>query len=270
MTSDLAYWEVSRIGPVTVARFCNAEHGYFNERAALELSRLIESWLDPAIRAVVITGKNGRFITHYSVEEIIEFGADRPKMELAGTALSDGFHALLQKIAALPKPVIAAINGDCMGGGLELAMWCDLRVVGTGDLNLGLPEIRLGIILGGSGTQCLKALVGEGRAREMVLLGSLIGPYRALELGLVNVVAEHPLAEALPIATDLACLNPRALANIKMAMGTDEREGLDREALAFLDTMRAPVALTTLQKYSATAQSDRIGFLKSVGSGKIS
>jgi enoyl-CoA hydratase len=266
MSATFEHWTIEADEGVVVARFANPPMGFFCARAAAELAELIDAWKDDVVRAVVLTGTGGKFITHYSVDELIAFGQDPAEMERIGTALSDGYHALLASLAALPKPVIAAISGDCMGGGLELAMWCDIRIAERGDHRLGLPEIRLGIMPGGSGTQRLVSLLGEAKAREMILLGRIVDPTAALALGLVSAVADDALSEACALARDLAGLNPRALANIKMAMHIHET-GLKREALGFLDTMRSAEALSTMQHYTSLAPADRRKFLEFGQSG---
>ena len=239
-----------------VARFANPPMGYFCAKAAGELGQLIDTWRDPAIRAVVLTGSQGHFITHYSVQELVDFGADQAAMQTIGTALSDGYHALLARLAALPVPVIAAIDGDCMGGGFELAMWCDIRISCTADIRIGLPESRLGIMPGGSGTQMLARLIGAARAREMILLGTLVTPAEAHRLGLVTMLAVDPVMAALVLGARFATMNPSALANIKRAASADEAAlsaGLSLEAQCFLDTMRAPQSLDTMRRYLAVA-----------------
>ena len=136
-----------------------------------------------------------------------------------------------------PKPVIAMINGFCLGGGMELALACDLRFAGD-NAKLGQPEINLGIIPGG-GTQRLARLVGEGKAMELILTGDLIDAAQAKEIGLVNDVfgaAELPdrvralaarIAEKSPIALRMA------KEAVKTASRTNLREGLDRETDLF-------------------------------------
>lgn len=254
------HWSVIRTGDVIIARFSNPPMGYFTAAAAQELSQLIDEWEQSDARAIVLTGAEGRFITHYSVEELIAFGEDREAMESIGTALSDGYHALLRRLATLGKPVVAAIGGDCMGGGLELAMWCDIRVAERGDFRLGLPEVRLGIMPGGSGTQRLVDLLGEGKAREMILTGCIVTPERAHAIGLVHHLSGDALQEAIRIAADLASLNPRAIANIKLSL-EPSGERLSREANAFLDTMRSEEAILTMRRYIQTAPERRRAFL---------
>lgn len=239
--------------------------GYFCAEAAAELGALINDWQQPEVRGVVLTGDDGRFITHYSVEELVAFGSDRVEMERIGTALSNGYHALLKSLSDLPKPVMAAITGDCMGGGFELAMWCDIRIAGLGDYRIGLPEILLDIMPGGSGTQQLASLVGPHLAREMILTGAILTPQRAFDRGLVHQVVDDPISTALNLAQCLANRNPRAIANIKLALAgtlSSVEPGLRIEAECFLDTLRSSESLSTMQTYLDIPEHDRRDWLE--------
>jgi enoyl-CoA hydratase/carnithine racemase len=110
-------------------------------------------------------------------------------------------HDAYQRLQRLPQPVIAALRGYVLGGGLELALACDLRVADE-TAQLGLPEIRLGVFPAGGGTQRLSRLIGAPRAKELMLLGEPIDVHEAQRLGLVNRVV--PPGEALDAALDLA------------------------------------------------------------------
>ena len=137
-------------------------------------------------------------------------------------------------IEEFPKPVIAMINGFCLGGGLETALACDIRVAAD-TAKLGQPEINLGIIPGGGGTQRLTRLVGEGNAMEIILTGEAIDAARAKEIGLVNQTV--PAADlrnfVLSLAARIAEKSPIALRTakeaVKSAARMSLREGLERE-----------------------------------------
>jgi enoyl-CoA hydratase len=137
-------------------------------------------------------------------------------------------------VASHPKPVVAALNGHALGAGLELAMACDLRVASSA-AKLGQPEINLGIIPGGGGTQRLPRLVGAGRAARMVLTGDSIDAQTALAWGLVEEVAEPDkvVARAVEIARTMATKSPVALRLAKEALRAAEElplgESLGRE-----------------------------------------
>lgn len=197
----MKYWNISvNDHEVVLARFVNPPMNYFCAPAVEELAELIQQWKSPDVKAVVLTGEPGRFITHYSVEELAAFSADREAMERTGTGLSDGYHAILRSLLDLPKPVIAAISGDCMGGGLELALWCDLRIAQRGDYRIGLPEIHMGIMPGGSGTQMVSRMLGTAMAMRLILLGELLTPEQACAHGLVHFTADDCLEYATLLA----------------------------------------------------------------------
>lgn len=141
-------------------------------------------------------------------------------------------------IEDFPRPVIAMINGFCLGGGLEVALACDLRIA-SDTAKLGQPEINLGIIPGGGGTQRLTRLVGEGKAMELILTGDLIDSAEALAIGLVNSVVpqadlrDQVLARAARIAEKSPVALRLAKEAIKFAARAGLREGLDRETDLF-------------------------------------
>jgi enoyl-CoA hydratase/carnithine racemase len=151
-------------------------------------------------------------------------------------------HEILQKIAHTPKLFVAAIGGHALGGGLEIALACDLRFAAEGDYRIGLPEVTLGILPGNGGTQRLPRLIGRSKALDLMVTGAPVGPERALELGIVDrvVPAERLLDEALEYVAKLAQGPTLAIGNIKLAtlLGADlPLEGglaLEREAVARL------------------------------------
>ena len=250
----MSLWTTERRGAVVLATYLNPPMNYFCAEGAGELAQLIESWRDPAIRAVVLTGGlPGRFITHYSVEELHALAADREALRRAGTTLTDGYHALLLALRDLPKPVIVAMNGDAMGGGFELCLACDIRVAARGDHRFGLPEIKLGILPGGSGTQRLARLLGAGRAIEFILRGRIVAPDTALQLGLVHELADDALAHALRIAEETAQLPPLAAALIKRSVyqGAEVHlaGGLKIESQAFAEAMASDDGLRAMAAY---------------------
>ncbi|HJQ43588.1 MAG TPA: enoyl-CoA hydratase-related protein [Jatrophihabitantaceae bacterium] len=150
---------------------------------------------DDDVRAVVITGGPEVFAAGGDVKEMS--GWDYPHALRHAHALGDA----CTELAALPVPVIAAINGYALGGGLEVALAADLRVCAD-DSRLGFPEIKLGLIPGAGGTQRLPRLIGDSRAKDLILTGRTIRPDEALAIGLVNQVV--PAADVLETATTYA------------------------------------------------------------------
>jgi enoyl-CoA hydratase len=151
---------------------------------------------DAAARAVVLTGAGTRAFCAGS--DVKEFEALAGRVA-QGKLLYEKY--VYRKLAELPVPTIAAIEGDALGGGLELALCCDLRIA-SARARLGMPEVRLGVIPGSGGTQRLPAVVGPARAKELILVGELITAQRAEQIGLVNAVVGE--GEALAAATDMA------------------------------------------------------------------
>src|SRR5512145_2151166 len=146
----MALWSVALDGGVAVATYRNPPMNYFCAEGSRELEGLIREWRSPRVRAVILTGGiEGKFITHYSVEELLAIAEEREALRGLGTSLNHGYHELLRTLRDLPKPVIAALNGDAMGGGFELSLSCDIRIAAAGDYRFGLPEVSLGILPGG-------------------------------------------------------------------------------------------------------------------------
>jgi len=151
---------------------------------------------DSEIDVVIITGNGEKaFIAGSDVSEM----ANCTPLEARTFALQ--VNSVQQKIALFPKPTIAAINGFAFGGGLELAMCCDIRIASK-KAKLGQPELNVGLIPGGGGTQRLQRIVGVGLAKEMIYTCMTIDAQKALEIGLVNSVVSHE--NILEAALDLA------------------------------------------------------------------
>ncbi len=187
---------------------------------------------DDGVRVLVITGAGEK--SFVAGADISEFEGQTPVTQ------RNAFHerSLFNSIDTFPKPVIAMVNGFCLGGGNELAMACDIRMASE-SAKFSQPEINLGIMCGGGGTQRLTRLVGEGRAMEMVLTGDMIDAATAEKLGLVNHVyaADQLEAETMAIATKIAEKAPIALQlskeAVKFASRSNLDEGLRREVDLF-------------------------------------
>ncbi len=169
-----------------------------NQPTLLDLNDAIDEVIaNPDVKAVVITGAGQ--LAFVAGADITEF-AKIENADQARTA-SQSVHALYRKIERAPKPFIAAINGVALGGGIELAMACHMRIIGD-RAKVGQPEINLGIIPGWGGTQRLPRLVGPAKAIELILTGDSITAQEAYRLNLVNKVV--PGGEVLKTARDLA------------------------------------------------------------------
>lgn len=230
-------------GILTVT-FDNPPEGFFTGAMAEDLLALLPAMAADDVRAVTLQGGvPGVFIRHYSVAELAALSdALRTKGRSFDETTPVDHHAMnriAEGLEAMPKPVIAALNGTAMGGGWELAMACDLRIAEDGDHAYGLPEARLGILPGAGGTQRLARLVGTARALEMTLRGRTVGPAEALALGMVHEVVPDAVTRALDIARELAARPAKALAHIKRlvraALPPIHPETLQLESRLFLD-----------------------------------
>jgi enoyl-CoA hydratase/carnithine racemase len=166
---------------------------------------------DRDVRAVILAGTGDRAFCAGS--DIKEFSSLHGRVA-EGKLVSE--NVAYDQLANLPLPTIAAIEGDALGGGLELALCCDLRVAGASAL-VGMPEVRLGVMPGSGGTQRLPRLIGLARAKELILLGEIIDAHTALEYGLVNRVVPQTTAEAAAreLAETLALRGPVAVREAK-------------------------------------------------------
>jgi len=273
----MSYWNVTEHDDgVVVATYSNQPKNYFCAEGVGELAELIQTWREPHIRGVVLTGapNNGAFITHYSVEELLEAASDREAMRCSGTALNVGYYEVLRSLHELPVVTVAALNGDAMGGGLELALACDLRVAQNGDHRYGFPEVKLGITPGGSGTQRLTQILGASAAIDLILRGRLLRPEEAEAQGIVHETSDDAVATALSIAHSIAASPPRAVAAIKRSVyGVGEAAlatGLQLEAANFLDTMLSDDAVTAMSAYVAAPVDKRRDWIESASQQKYS
>ena len=190
---------------------------------------------DDSTRAIVLLGAGERAFV--AGADIKEFPALREAGGSEGGA-ARGLHSIGHRMDGAHTPFLAAIHGFCLGGGLELAMCCDVRIC-SDDAKLGQPEIKLGLIPGGGGTQRLPRLVGIGRANLLNLGGEFIDAQTAYDWGLVEKVVPRNelLATASEIAAGFAARSPHAIAVLRELARTTRdlplEEGLRREADAF-------------------------------------
>ena len=177
---------------------------------------------DDAVRVLVITGAGEK--SFIAGADISEFAGKTPFEQ------RNGFNerTLFNSLDSFPKPVIAMINGFALGGGCELALACDIRLASE-KARLGQPEINLGIIPGGGGTQRLTRLVGEGKSMELILSGDMIDAQTAFNIGLVNHVyaPEELESKTFELAEKIAEKSPIALQMAKEAVKLASRSNLD-------------------------------------------
>jgi enoyl-CoA hydratase/carnithine racemase len=206
---------------------------------------------DPAIRVIVVTGAGDKaFCAGADLKERQGMSTDDVRVQVGL------YRSELGVLDKSPKPVVAAINGVAFGGGLELALVCDLRVAAA-HAELALPETTLGIIPGAGGTQRVPRIVGEARAKELILLGRRLSAKQALEWGLVNRVAPDgvPLLEDVfkfvePIANGAPIAQAAALAAIEDAYTVPLERGLELERVHYDETLRSEDRLEALKAFA--------------------
>jgi enoyl-CoA hydratase len=270
---------------VLVGTFDNPPHGLMDRGSVLALERLVaRAEEDDDVRAVVLTGSHPeRFVAHYDVAEILA-GARRspavgvraaaasartvaglrripggePALErtpAAGLLEAEQFGELFLRMNRCGAVFVAAINGSAMGGGCELALACDQRLIAAGDHGIGQPEILLGFPPGGGGTQRLVRLLGSGAALRIVLDGGPITPDRALELGLVDEVVpgEELIERAIAVGRRLGSRPKAAVAACKRAVyeggSLPLERGLRAERAEFMATVSRPEAIAAMTAY---------------------
>jgi len=232
MTYQNLLVEVGPVSTVTVNR-----PKVLNALDDTTLRELTDAFLalasDPAVRCVILTGAGEKaFVAGADIAAMTEMGAEE------GQAFAERGHRLSAVMEGAPMPILAAVNGFALGGGLELALDCDF-LLASSNARLGFPEVGLGVIPGLGGTQRLARLVGVGRARELVYTGNVIDAAEAHRIGLVNTVTEPGavVAAARAVADKIATGGPLAVAAAKRALREAAdlplAEGLALEARLF-------------------------------------
>lgn len=196
-----------------------------NKDTIQELHEAIsEADSDKGTKVIVITGSGEKaFVAGADISEFADFNVKQ-----GGELAAKGQELLFDFIENLSTPVIAAVNGFALGGGLELAMACHFRVAST-NAKMGLPEVSLGVIPGYGGTQRLPQLVGKGRAMEMIMTAGMIDANQALSYGLVNHIQtqEELLTFCYDLAKKIQRNSPVAIASAIKAVNANFKEGVD-------------------------------------------
>ena len=228
-----AYITTQRSGPgLTIVINREQKLNALNKAVLQELHSAIRDALaDAEIKGVIITGAGSKaFVAGADIAEFARFDEEQGR-KLAVEGQRDVFDL----IHHAPKPFIAAINGYALGGGLELALACHLRIASE-TARMGLPEVTLGLIPGYGGTQRLTQLVGRGRALEMILTGEMVTAQQALQYGLVNDITpdDQLLIRAGALLHMMATRSPKAIASAIKAVNAGLTEaGFEEEINAF-------------------------------------
>ncbi|MGD9344974.1 MAG: enoyl-CoA hydratase-related protein [Candidatus Aminicenantes bacterium] len=247
MYKTLIYEKKDNIGVLTVNRpeKLNALSNELTEELGQFLS---DAEKDADLRVLVITGAGEKaFVAGADINELVE------RDGRMGRDVSRFRQDLFARIENLPVPVIAGVNGYALGGGLELALACNIRIASE-QAQFGAPEVKLGIIPGDGGTQRLPRLVGLGRAMEMVLTGDFIDAAEAHRIGLVNSVIPHEelMETVMVLAKKIASRPPLAVKYAKEAVNRSQ-EGDTASGYALESYLHALACTTEDKKEGVTA-----------------
>jgi enoyl-CoA hydratase/carnithine racemase len=180
---------------------------------------------DDDVKVVVVRSASEKFFSAGADVKAFQAGPHERNMEMIRTS-----QEALASIAQIPKIFIAEINGHALGGGLEIALACDLRFAADGDYRLGTPEVTLGLLPGNGGTQRLSRLIGRSRALDLMITGRTLTPPEAQERGIVDALfpADQLHEQTLEYAQSLADGATKAIGNIKLAVNEGIDDGLDQ------------------------------------------
>ncbi len=270
---------------VLLATVANPPHGLMDEGIVADLEKLVErAESDEGVTGIVITGEHAeRFVAHYDVGELLDgarqapsVGASTARASLravgavrrlpggrsaldrtpaAGLSAAERFGEILLRFNTCGAVVVAAINGSAMGGGCELALACDIRLMASGPFSIGQPEVLFGFPPGGGGTQRLTRLLGTGKALHLCLDGGPLSPEQAADLGLVDEVvpAEQLLDRALEVTTRLARRPKSGIAGVKRAVYVGGAQtlpaGLRLERAEFMSALITEPAERAMEAY---------------------
>lgn len=275
----MKYVRSSTDGQIGFIYLENPDGGFMTGQMVKELGQVISAWRAAGqIRSVIITGGlEGTFVTHYSLEDAEQLG-DMPRWvrrllkrvvsvllklhtlacaipplgaaidwllsntRLEGLTEVNRIHRLLADMESMDIAFIAAVNGDAMGGGCELALACDYRLMAEGDYAFGLPEAIAAVYPGAGGVQRMARMLGPHKALELILDGTMLDAVRAAQIGLVNRAVQpgELIGEATKLAERLTHRPPLSLGAVKRAihLGQDLplREALEIEKASFVET----------------------------------
>jgi enoyl-CoA hydratase len=209
-------------GPVAIVRLNRPEAlNALNSTLVREVVDALEDLeMDSSVRCVVLTGSDKVFCAGADVKEMAKLSADEMSQ-------ADHLRSVWERTWKFKKPIIAALSGYALGGGFELAMCCDMIIAAAGT-KMGQPEINIGIMPGGGGTQRLTWAVGKYKAMEMILTGEMISAEEAHEFGVVNMIvpAGQHLEEAKKLALEISSKAPLAVRAAKEAVAAAQERGL--------------------------------------------
>lgn len=215
------YLNVTKEDRIAIIKINRAPVNALNTEVVLEIEQTFdELGRDEELRAIVLTGEGKAFVAGADINEMKDFDP------IHAREFAQNGHRAMNKIESINKPVVSAINGFALGGGCEIALACDFRIMAD-NAKIGQPEVNLGIIPGFGGTQRLSRLCGAGIAKELIYTGDAIDAQEALRIGLVNKVvpSDKVFETAVEMAKKIANKGPRAIRSAKMTIN----QGLDTD-----------------------------------------
>ena len=247
---------------IAVITLGSARRIYFDQEMSDALfERLTKLASDDAVRVIVVTGgAPGYFVRHYSVAALVRLGetirASGQGWREDAPYNAGSFDKAMMLCETMEKPVIAAISGSCMGGGFEFTLACDIRIAQDGDFQIGLPEVNVGILPGGGGTQRLPRTIGTAAALMHILMGVTLSPRDAEKKGFVHeTVTGRALDRTLEIAKRMVSHTPESVAYIKRlvrgAAQTPLADGLALERNLFMKLCIGEPALARMRAYES-------------------
>ncbi|PQD97109.1 enoyl-CoA hydratase [Pradoshia eiseniae] len=218
--------EVEKLANTAIVTIDNPPMNVLSHQVAAELCEAFaELEQSDDVVCVILTGKGEKaFMAGADIKEFPQM------MEGAQPEQSSKKGEVFRVINSFPKPTIAYLNGHTLGGGLELALACDIRI-SANEIQLGLPEVKLGLFPGGGGTQRLPRLIGEAKAKELMFTGNSITAEEALHLGIINKIADQGMEDVLKMAAKIGRHSLQSLRRIKEAVNVGQEKPID-EGLA--------------------------------------
>lgn len=232
------YAKIEKENFITLVTLNNPPANTLSSSCIAELRALLQELVrDDETKAIIITGAGRFFVAGADIKEFVSKLGDQEQ----GLVLAEGGQALCNEIEALKKPVIAAINGPALGGGMELAMSCHFRIV-SDQATVGLPELKLGLIPTFGGTQRLRKITDTATALDLILTSRILSASEAVELGITQLAVKED--ELLKIATAIATsfVEGKSMTSVMRAVecivqGSNEsmEQGLERERKRFAE-----------------------------------
>ena len=257
MAIDPKYYVVERDGPVVIWKFNNPPQNLMNLQTIAELTELVEEFeADPELRAAILTSNlPDVFIQHFDVATILDWSAMTPEELAANRELQQAVAPEPRGLGRLRrKPIIAAISGQTAGGGCETTLMCEFRFMSR-TASLGCPEVNVGILPGGGGTQRMTRLLGMSKAMEMLLLGRVVDADEAERIELVHKAFDYEelMPAAIAFAKEIALRPPMAIGHIMECIYEGSQmplsEGLALEGKLFFELTQSEDAKAAMAAY---------------------